>query len=96
MIATTSPSSVATAQAPPAETLEFAWNPPAPPESAFRVPARLKPQPRRVRRAAAPPQEIRVAAWTEPTLEQPGSTLLELPSTDDNVVLYFVLDPQGD
>lgn len=83
-------------EAPPTETLEFAWIPPAAPESAFRIRPRHKPQPRPVPRAAATPQEIRVVAWTEPTLEQPGSTLLALPSTDDNVVLYFVLDPQGD
>lgn len=84
------------AQAPPTQMLEFVGNPPAAPEAAFHIPPREEPKPRRAPRASAPPREIRVAAWTEPTLEHSGSTLLELPSTDDNVVLYFLIDPQGD
>jgi len=85
-------------RAPEAETLRFAWTPPRPPGFAWTIPER-KAAPAAEKRGKTE-REIRVVEWTESTEERPGTTLLELPSSDPDVVLYFIVDgnlePKGD
>lgn len=88
-------------RAPEAEALRFAWAPPKPPGFAWSIPERKAavPKPAARPRPEATP-EIQVVDWTESTEERPGTALLELPSTDPNVVLYFIVDgsaePKGE
>ncbi len=74
---------------------------PEPPSFAFVIPSRLQrivaaPVPKS--RPPAPEEGIRVAAVIEPEPGQAGgvATLLQLPSSDPDVLMYFLIESQGE
>ena len=75
------------------ERIAFEWSPPGAPE----VYKTRWPSPPPVRRTAPRPvgaAEIEVAAWSEEPDD--ASVLVALPSSDDRVQIYFLIDSQGD
>jgi|GEM_PF-3185971 len=82
---------------PEQKTLRFAWAPPEPPGFAWRIPHRRPATGQNL--AATPasqPSEFRVVEWSKSSDKQLRATLLQLPSTDPNVVVYFIVDDKGD